>query len=111
MKTITRIIIVLLVIVGFLGMVKSLQAADVNSFEECVGAGYSVAESSPRQCVTPDGRSFVETAPPDSRVPEKQPGDTGVVCTMDAKQCPDGSSVSRVPPGCEFAPCPEEKAQ
>lgn len=29
-----------------------------------------------------------------------------VMCTMDAKICPDGSSVGRVPPTCEFAPCP-----
>lgn len=28
-----------------------------------------------------------------------------VVCAMDAKRCPDGSSVSRVPPSCAFAPC------
>ena len=27
-------------------------------------------------------------------------------CTMDAKVCPDGSSVGRVLPNCEFAPCP-----
>lgn len=29
----------------------------------------------------------------------------GIVCTMDAKICPDGSSVGRVPPTCEFAQC------
>jgi hypothetical protein len=29
-----------------------------------------------------------------------------VVCTADAKQCPDGSYVSRVAPSCEFATCP-----
>lgn len=29
-----------------------------------------------------------------------------VACTADAKQCPDGSYVSRVPPRCEFAECP-----
>lgn len=28
------------------------------------------------------------------------------VCTMDAKMCPDGSYVGRVPPSCEFAACP-----
>jgi len=28
-------------------------------------------------------------------------------CTMDAKICPDGSSVGRVPPDCNFSPCPE----
>lgn len=31
-----------------------------------------------------------------------------VACTMDAKICPDGSAVGRVPPSCEFARCPGE---
>jgi hypothetical protein len=31
------------------------------------------------------------------------------MCTQEAKQCPDGSFVSRTGPNCEFAPCPEEK--
>ena len=30
----------------------------------------------------------------------------GVVCTMEAKACPDGSYVGRTGPDCEFAPCP-----
>ncbi len=29
-----------------------------------------------------------------------------VACTMDAKECPDGSYVERVGPKCEFAMCP-----
>ncbi len=29
-----------------------------------------------------------------------------VACTMDAKVCPDGSSVGRTGPKCEFAACP-----
>jgi hypothetical protein len=29
-----------------------------------------------------------------------------VACVMDAKICPDGTSVGRVPPNCEFAACP-----
>lgn len=29
-----------------------------------------------------------------------------VACTMEAKQCPDGSYVSRTGPNCEFSPCP-----
>jgi heat shock protein HslJ len=29
-----------------------------------------------------------------------------VACTMEAKLCPDGTTVGRVPPDCEFAPCP-----
>ena len=32
----------------------------------------------------------------------------GIACTMDAKICPDGSAVGRVPPSCEFTPCPGE---
>lgn len=31
-----------------------------------------------------------------------------VACTMEAKICPDGSSVGRTGPNCEFAPCPGE---
>lgn len=30
----------------------------------------------------------------------------GVMCTMEAKLCPDGSSVGRGGPACEFAACP-----
>eukprot|EP00797_Seminavis_robusta_P030259 Sro628_g178050.1 receptor-like protein kinase (990) ;mRNA; r:24176-27788 len=32
---------------------------------------------------------------------------TGGACTLDVFQCPDGDFVSRVPPHCDFAPCPE----
>lgn len=32
-----------------------------------------------------------------------------VACTQDAKQCPDGSYVSRTGPNCQFAPCPGEE--
>ncbi len=36
----------------------------------------------------------------------KTTGSGQVVCTQEAKQCPDGSSVSRTGPNCEFAQCP-----
>ncbi len=29
-----------------------------------------------------------------------------IACTMEAKQCPDGSYVGRQGPNCEFEPCP-----
>ncbi len=35
---------------------------------------------------------------------------TPVACTMEAKQCPDGSYVGRTGPNCEFSPCPEIKS-
>lgn len=34
----------------------------------------------------------------------KKPEQTA--CTLEAKICPDGSSVGRSGPNCEFAPCP-----
>ena len=35
------------------------------------------------------------------------PGDKReAACTLEAKLCPDGSSVGRIPPDCDFAPCP-----
>ncbi len=33
----------------------------------------------------------------------------GVACTLEARQCPDGSYVGRSGPYCEFAECPESK--
>ena len=41
-----------------------------------------------------------QTTLPEPEVP-------GVVCTQDVKQCPDGSSVGRTGPKCEFASCPQ----
>lgn len=40
-----------------------------------------------------------------------QSNDPQVACTMEAKLCPDGSSVARTGPKCEFAPCPALKIQ
>lgn len=30
-------------------------------------------------------------------------------CTLEARICPDGSSVGRTGPNCEFSPCPNAK--
>jgi hypothetical protein len=34
--------------------------------------------------------------------------DKGAACTTEAKLCADGSSVGRIPPKCDFSPCPTE---
>ena len=39
-----------------------------------------------------------------SPIPSQSP--SPVACTAEAKICPDGSSVGRTGPNCEFAPCP-----
>lgn len=33
-------------------------------------------------------------------------GEEPVMCTQEAKICPDGTAVGRTGPNCEFAPCP-----
>ena len=38
--------------------------------------------------------------------PTASPSAKPVACTLEAKICPDGSSVGRTGPNCEFAPCP-----
>ena len=34
-----------------------------------------------------------------------------IACTMDAKECPNGSYVGRIAPNCEFATCPSQGGQ
>lgn len=38
----------------------------------------------------------------------KEETENGVMCTMEAKICSDGSAVGRSGPKCEFAKCPDE---
>jgi len=38
--------------------------------------------------------------------PVIRPTSAPISCTMDAKLCPDGTSVGRIKPNCEFAFCP-----
>jgi len=42
-----------------------------------------------------------------SLMPTSSPSSEPVVCTMEAKICPDGTQVGRTGPNCEFAPCPQ----
>lgn len=68
MKPIIWIIILVLVAGGvWLGIrskVTRAPAPIVLSFEDCASAGYPVMESYPRQCRTPDGRTFAEEIMP-----------------------------------------------
>ncbi len=34
--------------------------AGINNFSECVNAGFSILKSNPPQCMTPDGRTFMD---------------------------------------------------
>ena len=39
---------------------ESVKDVNINSFEDCIAAGYPLMESYPRQCWVADGRTFVE---------------------------------------------------
>lgn len=53
---------------------------------------------------------FSSPSLPSGALPSVTPPAEGVVCTLDAKICPDGSTVGRMPPACEFTACPGEEA-
>jgi hypothetical protein len=67
-----------------------------------IAAGYLLGTN--RQPSTPKSTPTVQVTPAPATPYEEE----AVFCTMDAKICPDGSSVGRVPPNCEFSPCPGE---
>lgn len=52
----------------------------------------SVTQTSPKQTVVTPPKTTTPTSP--------------AACTMDAKQCPDGTFVGRSGPKCEFSACP-----
>lgn len=54
------ILIVILLASGFYYYNKQKEESVVTSFETCVAAGNPVLESYPRQCKTPDGKTFTE---------------------------------------------------
>lgn len=87
----------------------------IRTFADCVKAGYPVLESAPRQCKTPDGRTFVEptagtvrpaptspqapTTPPSTEVPPPSTW-SGPACV---NQCGNGACDFVV---CQAAGCP-----
>ncbi len=66
-KFIISILALAIVVGGFIFFYKKAGSPivlDVKSFEDCLDAGYPVLESFPRQCKTPDGRTFAEEVVP-----------------------------------------------
>lgn len=90
--------------------------AVVATFADCVKAGYPVLESAPRQCKTPDGRTFVEprtgtplpsSPSPSTPSPSQPPADIPPPTTYSApgcvNQCGNGACDFVV---CQAAGCP-----
>lgn len=67
------LVIAVLAIAGiglFVYQNKLITTEKINSFEECIKAGYPVLESYPRQCKTQDGKTFVEEVTPPKKLPK-----------------------------------------
>ncbi len=62
---ISKLVLLILALLGLLFVIwvawirPSEDAAAINSYEECVEAGYPVELTYPPVCVTPDGQRFV----------------------------------------------------
>ena len=59
-KMFVGLLIVILAVVAGASYIVLTPLAEINSFDDCVDAGFPVMESYPRQCMTSDGRGFVE---------------------------------------------------
>lgn len=72
MKNIIIVILVVILVGGAIWFLSTrtpeestLPEEEITSFEECIVAGYTVLESYPRQCQTPDGKAFIEEIEPE----------------------------------------------
>jgi hypothetical protein len=103
MKKLIILIIIALFITLFLTagvfLIQQKELRSINSFLDCKKKGYPVQESYPERCVLPSGKSFTN--------PEQE----SVFCPEDVKECPGGGFVGRIPPDCNFAPCPGEEVR
>lgn len=60
-RTVVGLVVVAIVAAVFWYMKEDTDYLGITSYEACVGAGYQASAVSPRQCTTPDGRTFTET--------------------------------------------------
>jgi hypothetical protein len=56
MRILTAALVISVIILS--GCIGGVDDSQINSFEECVAAGYPIMESFPRKCMTSDGRTF-----------------------------------------------------
>jgi len=56
--------VTLAILVSFVWCQIQTRLDAIDDFASCAGASYPVMESYPRQCRTPDGRTFVEELGP-----------------------------------------------
>ncbi len=99
-QTLMGLLIVLAIAVVILVWQNTVVVPEIDSISS-VTATTTVPEVNTNGELLP-ATSGGETLP----LPNEAVDDDIKVCTMDAKQCPDGSYVGRVAPSCVFADCP-----
>lgn len=62
-RTVVGLVVAAIIAAVFWYMKEDTDYLGITSYEACVGAGYQASTVSPRQCTTPDGRTFTETSP------------------------------------------------
>ncbi|MBN2203195.1 MAG: hypothetical protein JW700_03345 [Candidatus Aenigmarchaeota archaeon] len=55
-----KLLILAALVVPIVMLSGCVAESEIDSFEDCIAAGYPALESYPRQCNTPDGKHFVE---------------------------------------------------
>ena len=95
MEMMKKIIAISIIIIAF-GVAYWLfgPVSKINSFEDCVNAGYPIMESYPRQCKTPDGRTFTEIIPPTEPEPIGQTEERITKKPFGIKISPENSPIS-----------------
>jgi hypothetical protein len=75
-RTLAGLLIIIAIVAGIAYYFRDrLVTNNVNSFAECNAAGYTISGSYPRECKTPDGRTFRETVSNNNN--QNQPPVTG----------------------------------
>ena len=107
-STLVGVLVALVIIAGlffaFAANKGQQQLLSITNFEQCANAGYPVMESYPRQCRTPDGRTFTEVV---DDVSDTQP-DGGIsfngcaVAGCSGQLCVSAEDASEIVTTCEF---------
>jgi predicted membrane-bound mannosyltransferase len=68
-KVVLAILLIVICSAGFyfISVNTESEVVEINSYEECVAAGYPIMESYPEQCATPDGKNFTRELTPEEQ--------------------------------------------
>ena len=76
------------------------------TFKAATGSGTLILENDNPSGDPANSKTFEIPVKFSTAAGSASPNPSQTACTLEAKICPDGSSVGRAGPNCEFAPCP-----